>query len=157
MQKNFLKKIRNQNGLTLQELSDLTGKLNDKKKVSPQSISNYENFKANLGKEALNLVAKALKVTIEQITTIGVNQFTSADQTILLESMTLANKSYPDLSQEEIVGIATQIFKLNHDYSTALDNNKEEDFENILKEQLTNGLAAKAFLNKIIPSKKYVK
>ena len=157
MQKNFLKKIRNQNGLTLQELSDLTEKLDNKKKVSPQSISNYENLKANLGKDALKIVARALKVSVEQITTTGVSQFTSADQTILLESMTLANKFYPDLDQEEIVGIATQIFKLNHDYSAALDNNKEEHFENILKEQLTNGLAAKAFLNKIMTNNKYAK
>lgn len=150
MKKNFLKKIRNQKGLTLQELSVLA-------KSSPQAISNYENFRINLGKEALERVAKALDVSVLQITTTGISHFTATDQKLLSESMMLANKFYSDLDQEEIVEIATKIFKLHHDYKAALENKTEKDFEKYLKSQLTNGLAAKAFLNKIISNKEHGK
>lgn len=146
MKKNFLKQIRNQKGLTLKELSTIV-------KVSPQAISNYENFRVNLGKEALKRVSNALDVTIEQITSTGVSQFSPQDQKLLSQSMLMANEYNSDLNQEEIVEIATQIFKLHHDYKIASDNKKKDDFKKNLKSQLMKGLAAKSFLNQIISNK----
>ena len=143
MKKNFLKKIRNQKNLTLQALSEIA-------EVSPQSISNYENQRINLGKDALRRVADALDVTSEQITTTGVSKFSGEDQKLLSESMMLANEFCSDFEQKEIVEIATQIFRLHHDYKMAIENKAENKFEDNLKLQLLNGLAAKTFLNKII-------
>lgn len=147
MKNNFLKKIRTQKGLTLQELSVPA-------KVSPQAISNFENNRINLGKEALERVAEALDVTVEQITTTGISQFGAADQELLLNSMNLAHESYPDLNQKELVEIATKIYKFHLDYEVFIENKTEDLFEQNLKSQLLEGLAAKAFIDKVINKEK---
>jgi len=145
--KNFLKKIRTQKGLTLQQLSVPA-------EVSPQAISNYENFRVNLGAKALQRVADALDVTVEQITTTGTNtQFNEKEQKILLEAMNLAHEANPNLNQKEVVELASKIFKIHLDYESSTSNKTEIAFENTLKSKSLEGIAAQTFIDQVIKKK----
>lgn len=138
MPENFLKKIREEKGISPSELADKIG-------VDRQNIYGWENNKFGIAKEQLKKLANALGVTVEYILTGKAEE--TFDKERLSKAMLLANEVFGDqLSREEIINLATETYDLLSKFDSIGDDEKEK-FLKSLETRYISGLAAKCVIN----------
>lgn len=143
MPKNFLKKIREEKGISQSKLASSVG-------VSKQLLSGFENGRSGVSNEVLGKIAKFLGVSSDYVLS-GKNKgvVDGKDKENLAKAMSMAFDFYgEEFDKDTLIKIATQIYVLMVDFDDIRDDDgKIKSFKNHLAEDVANGLAAKCFLD----------
>ena len=142
MQKNFLKKIREEKNIGQSELAQKVG-------VSKQLLSGFEKGRSGVSNEVLKKLADALHVSPDTILTGKSSQpFDEEGRKKLTEAMTKVFNFYGDeFDKETIVKIATDLYGFMIDFESEKKEITRNRFKKSLEDKIISGLAAQCFLN----------
>ena len=141
MQKNFLRKIREEKNIGQSELAAQVG-------VSKQLLSGFEKGRSGVSNEVLQKLAKALGVSSDHIIGgVANNPFDEKGLKKLSEAMSITFKFFGDeFDKETMVKIATELYGILIDFERSAAEVGKKNFKKSLEEKIITGLAAKCFL-----------
>lgn len=142
MQKNFLKKIREEKSIGQSELAQKVG-------VSKQLLSGFEKGRSGVSNEVLKKLADALNVSPDTILTGKSNQpFDERGRKKLTEAMTKVFNFFGDeFDKETMIKIATDLYGFMIDFESEKKEMTRNNFKKFLEDKMISGLAAQCFLN----------
>jgi transcriptional regulator with XRE-family HTH domain len=142
MQKNFLKQIREEKGISSAELARRVG-------MNKQNLWGFENEKNGVSNEVLQKLAKELGVSIDYIMT-GKDSEISEEKRVekLSYAMEEVFRFYEDegFNKDTLIKIATELYHIIIDSERVNENTDESLFRESLNKDIYRGLAAKCFL-----------
>lgn len=142
MPTNFLKKIREERGMSARALAL-------KIDVSPQLISNFENNRSNISQEVAKKITDELGITHEYLMSGVSRENRTLTKTTMAKAIKMVAQYYEKqgIDNDALITISTELYLQLLDLEASRNDNSLREFFKHTREKLAVGLAAKCLLD----------